>query len=107
MKILFLRMNWKADKLLKNAMHFTVVGTIRKNKREIPSELLGLRSRSVENSMYCFDQAKALLSYKTEQNKYVFLLSTFHEKLNINLESGKREIIEFYNAPKGALDTLD
>ncbi|GFR09231.1 DDE_Tnp_1_7 domain-containing protein [Trichonephila clavata] len=95
MKILFLNMNQKADKLLKIPMNFTVVGTIWENKEEIPSELLELRSRSVGTSMYCFDQViyKILLSYKTKQNTCVVLLSTFQEKPNINEESGKPEII--------------
>ncbi|GFQ77718.1 DDE_Tnp_1_7 domain-containing protein [Trichonephila clavata] len=91
------------DKLVKIPMHFTVVGSIRENKQEILPELLELRSRSVGTSMYYFDQVKTLLSYK----KCVFLLSTFHEKPNINEESGKPEIIEFYNATKGAVDILD
>ncbi|GFR31965.1 DDE_Tnp_1_7 domain-containing protein [Trichonephila clavata] len=85
-------MNWKADKLLKIALNFTVVATIEENKREIPPELLELRSRSVGTSMFCFDQDKTILSYKTKQNTCV-LLSTFHEKSNINEESEKLEII--------------
>ncbi|GFR13285.1 DDE_Tnp_1_7 domain-containing protein [Trichonephila clavata] len=88
MKILFLRMNCNADKLLKIAQNFTVVGTIEENKRGIPPELLKLRFRSVGASMFCFDQDKTTLSYKTKQNTCV-LLSTFHEKSNINEESEK------------------
>ncbi|GFQ90629.1 hypothetical protein TNCT_731171 [Trichonephila clavata] len=73
MKILFLRMNRKADKLLKIAMNFTVVGTIGESKRRIPPEHLELRSGSVG-----FDHVKTLLSNKTKQNTCVVLLSTFH-----------------------------
>ncbi|GFR19435.1 DDE_Tnp_1_7 domain-containing protein [Trichonephila clavata] len=91
MKNLFLRMNRKAEKLLKIAMNFTVVGTIGGNKREIPPGLLELRSGSVGTSMYCFDQAKTLLSYKTKQNTCVALLSTFHEKSNISEEKKNRK----------------
>ncbi|GFR02351.1 DDE_Tnp_1_7 domain-containing protein [Trichonephila clavata] len=40
-----------ADKPLKVPLNFTVVGTIRKNKRNVPPELLKLRSRSVGTSM--------------------------------------------------------
>lgn len=96
-----------AENLLKNPMNLTIVGTVRKNKREIPPELLELRSRSVGTSMYCFDQAKTLLSYKTKPNRCVVLLSTLHEKPSINEESKKPEMIEFYNSTKGAVDTLD
>ncbi|GFQ71397.1 DDE_Tnp_1_7 domain-containing protein [Trichonephila clavata] len=86
MKILFLRMNRKADKLLKIAMNFTAVGTIGESKRRIPPEHLELRSGSVGTSMYCFDQVKTLLSSKTKQNKCVVLLSTFHEKPHVSEE---------------------
>ncbi|XP_055942630.1 piggyBac transposable element-derived protein 4-like [Argiope bruennichi] len=57
--------------------------------------------------MYCFDQAKTQLSYKTKPNMCVILLSTFHEKPYVNKESKKPEIIEFDNSTKGAVDTLD
>ncbi|XP_055936803.1 uncharacterized protein LOC129966406 [Argiope bruennichi] len=57
--------------------------------------------------MYCFDQAKTLLPYKTKPNMCVILLSTFHEKPYVNKESKKSEIIEFDNSTKGAVDTLD
>ncbi|GFQ84097.1 DDE_Tnp_1_7 domain-containing protein [Trichonephila clavata] len=109
MKILFLSMNRKADKLLKVPMNFPVVGIIRENKQEIPPELLELRSRSVRTSMciVLIKLYKILLSYKTKQNTFVVLLLTFQEKPNINEESGKPEIIEFYNSTKGTLDTLD
>ncbi|GFQ94205.1 hypothetical protein TNCT_301661 [Trichonephila clavata] len=52
------------DKLLKIPMTFTVVGTIRKNKRESLPVLLELRSQSVGASMHHLYQAKTLLSYK-------------------------------------------
>ncbi|GFR13327.1 transposase [Trichonephila clavata] len=108
MRILFQRMNRKANKLLKIPMNFAVAGTFRENKQEIPLDLLEFRSRSVGTTMYCFDNLyKILLSYKTKRNICVVLLSTFQEKLNINEESRKPEIIEFYNATKGAVDILD
>ncbi|GFQ80124.1 hypothetical protein TNCT_527061 [Trichonephila clavata] len=57
------------DQLLKIPMNSPVVGNIQKNKREILSERLELRSRSVGNSMIYLEQAKTLLSYKTKQNQ--------------------------------------
>ncbi|GBL77143.1 hypothetical protein AVEN_12775-1 [Araneus ventricosus] len=96
-----------AEKLLMSPMNLTILGTVQKNKREIPPELLQLRSRSIGTVTYCFDKAKTLLSYKTKPNKCVILLSTFHEKPNVNKESRKPEMIEFYNSTKGAIDTLD
>ncbi|GFT65233.1 DDE_Tnp_1_7 domain-containing protein [Nephila pilipes] len=54
-----------AEELLMKLMNITIVGSLKKNIREIPPELQQLLSRSVKISMYCFDQAKTLLSYKT------------------------------------------
>ncbi|GBO16763.1 hypothetical protein AVEN_35239-1 [Araneus ventricosus] len=96
-----------AEKLLTSPMNFTILGTVRKNKRAIPPELLQFRSRRIGTAMYCFDKAETLLSYKTKPNKFVILLSTFHKKPNVNQESRKPETIEFYNSTKGAVDTLD
>ncbi|GFR30627.1 DDE_Tnp_1_7 domain-containing protein [Trichonephila clavata] len=85
--------NWStsipsADKLSRISLNSTFGGTIRKNNREILFELLEWLSRSLRTFMYCFDQAKALLWHKTKRNKCIVLLSTFHEKPNINEESG-------------------
>lgn len=52
-----------ADELLEQPYNLTVLGTIRKNKREIPPELLEMKNRKPNTSVFCFDKEKTLLSY--------------------------------------------
>ena len=41
-----------------------------------------------------------------KRSKFVLLLSSLHQNSNI-VESGKPEIVEFYNKAKAAVDALD
>jgi len=47
------------------------------------------------------------VSYVPKKNKSVVLLSSLHHDSAICDDSGKPEIIEFYNKTKGAVDMLD
>jgi hypothetical protein len=47
------------------------------------------------------------LSYVPKKNKSVVLLSSLHHDSAICSDSGKPEIIEFYNKTKGTVDMLD
>ncbi|GBP21878.1 PiggyBac transposable element-derived protein 4 [Eumeta japonica] len=96
-----------AAELLKPPYKFTVVGTLRSNKREIPKEMVNTRNRPVGNSIFGFDKEMTLVSYKPKTNKIAYLLSTTHDQPSINANSKKPEIIEFYNSTKGAVDTVD
>lgn len=97
-----------ADDLLEEPHKFTMVGTLRKNKREIPPEMLSTKGRSVGDARYCFDKQKTLLSYVPKRNKNVLVLSTMHSGSSLKSEkSEKPDMIEFYNATKGGVDTFD
>ncbi|XP_045489690.1 piggyBac transposable element-derived protein 4-like [Pieris rapae] len=96
-----------ADELLQSPYNLTLVGTLRSNKREIPKKLHNVKSRAIGTSMFCYDGAKTLVSYKPKSNKVVFVLSTIHDQPNINEATGKPEIVHFYNTTKGAVDTVD
>lgn len=96
-----------ADDLLAPPYNLTMVGTIRKNKREIPAEMLATKNRDPGSSKFCFDKEKVLVSYTPKKNKNVLLLSTMHQGCSVSKTSGKPEIIETYNQTKGAVDTLD
>lgn len=95
-----------AQQLLQAPYKFTMVGTLRANKREIPPELLQIKERPIGSSMFCYDRECTLVSYKPKNNKNVLLLSTIHWNGTI-AASGKPDIIEFYNSTKGAVDTFD
>lgn len=94
-----------ADKLLQNGL--TYVGTMRKNKREIPREFLPNKNRLVGTSLFGFVQDKTLVSHVPKKNKSVILLSSMHHEEAVDEISNKPEIIEFYNSTKGGVDALD
>ncbi|VEN54762.1 unnamed protein product [Callosobruchus maculatus] len=97
-----------ADDLLQDPYKFTMVGTLRKNKREIPSQMLSTQNRQPGDARYCFDKEKTLLSYVPRKNKNVILLSTMHSGSTLTSETtGKPDMIDFYNSTKGGVDTFD
>ncbi len=91
----------------------TLVGTIRKNKSEIPLELLTEvrgNKRPVNSSMFAFTLNETLVSYKAREKKFVLLLSTLHEDDEIDESTGERakpSIISFYNKNKCGVDVSD
>lgn len=97
-----------ADDLLKKKV--TIIGTIRKNKREVPPSFVSSKNRSVFSSYFGFSNNKTLVSYKANKNKIVILISTMHHDKQIaqvNKEKLKPEIIMDYNRTKSGVDTMD
>ncbi|KAF5295916.1 hypothetical protein FQR65_LT10347 [Abscondita terminalis] len=100
-----------ADQLLNNH-RTTIVGTLRKNKKEIPPNFLNTKDRAKPSSMFGFGEKKVLLSYvpNKKQKKIVLLLSTLHDDDKIDESTGpaaKPELITFYNRTKGGVDVVD
>lgn len=88
----------------------TVVGTLRKNKREVPKEFTSAKKRELHTTIFGFQKHMTLVSYTPKKNKCVLLLSTMHNDDAIDISSGeskKPEIITFYNMTKGAVDVVD
>ena len=82
--------------------NFSYVGTLRKNKVEIPWQFLPSKTRVVNSSIFGFSDDKTLVSYVPKFNKSVILISSEHHNKSFNLlNDNKPEIIEFYNATKG------
>lgn len=97
-----------ATELKKQQM--TLVGTMRKTRKEIPPILSNMKSKPVLHSEFVFDHKlrATMVSYVPKRKKHVTLLSTMHTKKEIDLsEAQKPEIIKYYNSTKGAVDTLD
>nr|XP_022911031.1 uncharacterized protein LOC111422056 [Onthophagus taurus] len=85
----------------------TYVGTLKKkNKREIPSEFLD-KKRQVHSTMYGFTKELTLLSYVPKKKKTVTMISSMHHEGSFDSTKGIPEIISFYNATKGGVDSLD
>lgn len=47
----------------------TVVGNVRKNKKEVPPKLIQIKSRPVLSSMFAFQQNMTLVSYMPKKRK--------------------------------------
>ncbi|CAH2107383.1 unnamed protein product [Euphydryas editha] len=90
--------------LKKNGL--TYVGTLKKNKREIPPEFLD-KKREVHSTMYGFTKELTLLSYVPKKKKTVQMISSMHHEESIDSTKSIPEIISFYNATKGGVDSLD
>ncbi|XP_022913140.2 piggyBac transposable element-derived protein 4-like [Onthophagus taurus] len=86
------------------------VGTLKKNKIEIPLEFLPNKTRVVNSSLFAFKKGCTLVSYVPKKGKSVILASSLHEDNSIDLDIGDKKkpcIITFYNGTKGGVDTAD
>lgn len=94
-----------AEDLLKKKI--SIIGTLRKNKREIPIELIQVKQRAPGSSMFAFKKGMTLVSYVPKKNRVVLALSTMHEDDSIDVTTEKPEIITAYNNTKCGVDLLD
>lgn len=94
-----------ADDLLQKKL--TLLGTLRKNKREIPPEFLAQKNQTIGISKFGFQKNKTVVSYSTKKNRSVILLSTMHDTAEVDPDTGKPIIILDYNKTKGGVDTVD
>lgn len=92
---------------LSEEFKLTVVGTIRKNKRQLPQEFVNPKGRPVGASMFGYHGIATLVSYIPKKNKNVLLLSSLHRDGNVDPATGKPEIILDYNSTKGGVDCVD
>ena len=84
----------------------TLLGTMKKNKREIPPEFLPTKARQPGESMFGFQKDKVLLvSFVPKRNKAVILVSSMHDSAVMDEATKKPEIILDYNMTKGGVDT--
>ncbi|XP_031337226.1 uncharacterized protein LOC116166413 [Photinus pyralis] len=91
-------------------MKTTIVVTVRKNKRELPTVFLNTKDRPLRSTMFAFHDKIVVASYTPKRGKNVLTLSTFHSGDTIDPESGdllKPDIITFYNKTKGGVDVVD
>ena len=84
-----------------NQRKITMVGTLRKVKREIPPALISTRGVPLGASRFLYQPAKVLVSYHPKRNKNVILLSSMHDTGIVNPVTKKPDIAEFYNLKVG------
>ncbi|XP_054713571.1 piggyBac transposable element-derived protein 4-like [Uloborus diversus] len=90
--------------------NLTIVGTLRKNKKEIPVEFVNTKKREIHSSLFGFQKDCTIVSYVPKKGKCVLLLSTMHNDDTIDEDSAEKkkpEIITFYNMTKCAVDVVD
>lgn len=98
-----------AEKLL-SEHRLTLVGTMRKNKPQIPPEFLSCKGRPVHSTMFAFQKEKTVVSHIPRKGKLLFLLSTMHHDDSVDETTDDQqqpEINTFYNATKGGVDVVD
>ncbi len=92
--------------LLANGLRY--VGTLRKNKSQIPEHFLPNKLRAQFSSIFGFTQNLTLCSYTPKFNKSVVMLSSYHHDEAIEDRNDcKPEIITFYNQNKMGCDAFD
>ena len=83
-----------------------MVGTVRKNKADLPPALLESKGRQVLSSRFAFTPTTTLVSYLAKKNKNVLLLSTLHTEGHISdRRERKPAVILDYSCNKGAWTT--
>lgn len=89
----------------------TCVGTIRKNKRELPKEFLADKKKIPASSAFGFQKDTTLVSYCLKKSKVVLLLSINYAPRGFNcpqlIQQNKPEIVTFYNSTKIGVDLVD
>lgn len=93
---------------LLNHHKLTAVGTMKSNKTCIP-EKFKINS-TMYSSHFGFQKNMTLVSYVPKPRKKVFLLSSLHHDMEIDLQSGEKQkpaVITFYNKTKSGVDNVD
>ena len=87
----------------------TVVGIMRKCKREIPEYIKAAKSRQTKTSAFGFNNKITMVNHVPKKNKVVIPLSTMHHRISIVEEDPKKgpEIIKFYKETKIGVDLVD
>ena len=94
-----------AETLLANGL--TLVGTLKKNKTEIPQSFQRSTRREVFSSEFGSRHELTLCSYVPKKGYAVYHLSNHHNSELSERDDKKPQNILDYNSSKGAVDTLD
>ena len=88
------------------SQNLTILGTLRKNKKEIPPEFVVLdKSQTIQHKVGYRDKM-TLLQYSNKKEKMVLMLSTAHKRMKIDI-NGKPNLINEYNSSKFGVDVVD
>lgn len=83
-----------------------MMGTIKRNKSELPPALFATQDRDCFSSKFAFTHT--LESYCPKKRKYVLLMTTLHRDTAVSTREDKKpNAILDYNRNKGGVDNLD
>ena len=87
----------------------TLVGTIRRNKPELPPKFTLAKGREVTSTVFGFQSDAMIASYCPKKGCVVNMLSTMHALPDISSTSceKKPQVILYYNSTKSGVDILD
>ena len=96
-----------ARDLLKKKL--TLVGTIRKNKPELPPQFTVAKGRDITSTIFRFQNDAVIASYCPQKDCVVNTLLTIHSLPEIasNSDEKKFEVILYYNDTTSGVDILD
>lgn len=90
--------NWFSDinllRILRNEYGLSYVGTLKKNKWQIPKELKQIKNRQPFSSIFAFSEDGTMVSYvpqNKKNKKNVLLVSSMHMDAEIDEESGEKK----------------
>ncbi|TWW70038.1 hypothetical protein D4764_18G0008440 [Takifugu flavidus] len=86
----------------------SMVGTVKKNKPELPAEILQVKDRAPLSSKFAFTDTTTVVPYCPKRKWNVILMLTLHKDAAVSSGSDKKPtIILDYNKNKGGVDNLD
>jgi hypothetical protein len=85
----------------------SLVGTMRKHRRELPPCALETRGRDVGDCMFVYNKDATLLSFIPRKKRVCLILSSMHLQKGVIDENGRGEINNYYNRCKGGVDSVD
>ena len=96
-----------ARKLLEKKL--TIVGTIRKNKPELPAKFTVAKNRTAKSTLFGFQKDAMIASYCPQKNCIVNMLSTMHSQPEVDEGSANKKptVVLFYNSTKSGVDKVD
>ncbi|XP_061576912.1 piggyBac transposable element-derived protein 4-like [Cololabis saira] len=86
----------------------TMVGPVRRNRPELPPQILSVRNRPVHSSRFMFTADTALVSYIPKKGKNVVLMSTRGLDGAVSEREDRRpEVVLDHEATRGGVEALD
>lgn len=102
--VIFFFMSYALGEELLNR-EVTMLETGRKNKPELPSELLAVKNMNVPFSVFAFTEKATLVSYCSKTGKNLLLHTTIHKDAALSTREDKKTQMVLDYETKGGVDS--